>query len=55
MEERQKQGGVSDAGWEISRRMRKQAEPYSTPPLRIDTTKPLEEGLAEIARVAYPF
>ncbi|MBA4373030.1 MAG: hypothetical protein C0402_09255 [Thermodesulfovibrio sp.] len=55
MVQRQKQGSVSDAGWEIYRKMRKQAEPYSTPPLRIDTTKSLEKGLAEIARVAYPF
>lgn len=55
MEERQKKGNVSDAGWEIYQKMRRQAEPYKTPPLRINTTRPLQEGLARIAASAYPF
>lgn len=57
MEERQKRGGVSDAGWEIYKALRRQYEPYNEPhpPVRVDTTRPLEEGLAKIAGAAYPF
>ncbi|MGC2063737.1 MAG: AAA family ATPase [Thermodesulfovibrionales bacterium] len=59
MEERQKRGGVSDAGWETYKALRRHYEPYSEPHLatrvRVDTTKPLEEGLAKIAAAAYLF
>jgi len=55
IEERQKRGGVSDAGWEIYRALRRHYEPYLTPRVRVDTSRALEEGLAKIAGAAYPF
>ncbi len=55
MEERQKRGGVSDAGWDIYRAIRRHYEHPRSGAVRIDTTRPLEEGLAKIARTAYPF
>jgi hypothetical protein len=45
--------GPSDAGWDIYRAMRRSFEPWPEA-VRVDTTKPLEAGLANIAAAAYP-
>ena len=55
LEARQIGGGVSDAGWEIYKALRKNYEAAGASAVKVDTTKPLEEGLARIARAAYPF
>jgi aminoglycoside phosphotransferase family enzyme/predicted kinase len=46
--------GPSDAGWEVYRSMRRDFEPFGPDTVRVDTTKPLEESLGQIAERAYP-
>ncbi|MHB8882925.1 MAG: bifunctional aminoglycoside phosphotransferase/ATP-binding protein [Thermodesulfovibrionales bacterium] len=48
-------GGVSDAGWEIYKALKRNYERPDADTVRVDTTEPLEKGLAKIAEAAYPF
>jgi hypothetical protein len=45
--------GASDAGWDVYRAMRRVFDPWPEA-VRVDTTRPLEESLANIAAAAYP-
>ncbi len=46
--------GPSDAGWEVRRALLRAYEPFGPEAVRLDTTRPLEEGLARIAARAFP-
>jgi predicted kinase len=55
LEARQAHGGVSDAGWEVFKALRRNYEAAGVNTVQVDTTQSIEEGLARIAKVAYPF
>ncbi len=53
--DRKERGGISDAGWEVYKKMRGRYEPPPHGTVRVDTTRSTEEGLAAIAAAAHPF
>ncbi len=55
LEDRRSRGGVSDARWEVYRAMRRHYAAPGPDVVRVNTVRPMEEGLAEIAAAAYPF
>ncbi|MBI5100754.1 MAG: AAA family ATPase [Nitrospirae bacterium] len=55
LDERRKKKGVSDAGWEIYRALRRSYQGPSGTFVSVDTSRPPDEGLSKIAAAAYPF
>jgi hypothetical protein len=55
LEARGREGtSVSDAGWAVFRAMRRTFAPFDAKAVRVNTARPLEEGLARIAARAWP-
>lgn len=52
---RRERQGVSDAGWEIYQAMRRSYQKPSGAFVIVDTSRPIDEGLSNIAAAAYPF